>query len=248
MREFKGTTGSEVNLFKGIQRACGSYDNGIIGNQTMTELAINVGAKCFPTTQLIYKQPTIVGNDLVVFDPNGPLKNYANSMLGSFTFPRATTPCSIMVGGGKVIFNDACRAWKGYPEAVMYKHKNKIKMGEFKYASQLPNGTEWAVGGFGLLDYWNPSGQGFKVIDGKDYYNTVAYKTNHNVLGYKLGKVWGVYFKNMTATQVNAMCRDKFLFEHAIMLDGGGLAAINGAERFAQININKVQGYALQFV
>ena len=40
----------------------------------------------------------------------------------------------------------------------------------------------------------------------------------------------------------------KFNFEYAIMLDGGGLAAINGEEKFAKINATAKQGYAIQFI
>lgn len=197
----------------------------------------------------LYGYPVIIGNDLLAFDPNGPLKSYTNSMLGSFTYPRATTPCSILVNNGQVIWNDACRAWAGYPEAVIYRLKDgTFGHGEFKYASELPKNVKWAIGGFGLMDMWNPAGQGFKTINGTDYYNSVVYKTNHNVLGIKNGKVYGVYYKNMTGQQVDAHCKNWMRFDFAIMLDGGGLAAINGTEKFAQINTGSKQGYGIQFI
>ena len=252
MRDFKGTTKSEDKMFKAIQWSIGAYDNGWIGCQTMSDLAIKVGADCFPVTLKIYGMPTIIGHDIIPFNPKGPLSKFKNSALGSFTYPRATTPCSILITGGKIEWNEASRAWAGYPEAVMYKHGGKIKMGEFRYATDLPKGTEWAVGGFGLMQFWNPDGQGFKKIkmpNGKisDFYTTVAYRTNHLVLGYKNGMMYLVFCKNMTAEEVNKLM-DKFKFEYALMLDGGGLAAINGEESFAKIKTTIKQGYAIQMV
>ena len=44
------------------------------------------------------------------------------------------------------------------------------------------------------------------------------------------------------------MCKKNFHFDKAILLDGGGLAAINGTETFAQINTSVKQGYAIQFI
>jgi hypothetical protein len=265
MKDFKGTTGSEIKLFTEIQKANGSYPNGIVGTQTMTELAIKMKANCFPLTVLMYNQPTIVGHDIIPFNPKGPLSKYQNSALGSFTYPRATKPCSILITGGKIESDgrvkrgdvegsEASRYWAGYPEAVMYKANGKVKMGEFKLAREVPgNPVEWAVGGFGLGAFWNPDGQGFKKIkmpDGKisDFYTTVAYRTNHLVLGYKNGMMYLVFCKNMTAEEVNKLIAQKFLFEYALLLDGGGLAAMNGEESFAKIKTNIKQGYAIQMV
>ena len=52
----------------------------------------------------------------------------------------------------------------------------------------------------------------------------------------------------MLGSQVNNLCRDKFKFEYAVMGDGGGLAAINGAEGFAKIRTTVQQGYIAQFI
>ena len=265
MRDFKGTTKSEDKMFKAIQRAIGAYDNGWIGCQTMSDLAIKVGADCFPVTLQIYGMPTIIGHDIIPFNPKGPLSKFKNSALGSFTHPRATTPCSILVTGGKIEDDgeikkgkyegpEASRYWAGYPEAVMYKANGKVKMGEFRLAREVPgNPVEWAVGGFGLGAFWNPDGQGFKKIkmpNGKisDFYTTVAYRTNHLVLGYKNSMMYLVYCKNMTAEEVNKLVSQKFKLEYALMLDGGGLAAMNGEEGFAKIKTTIKQGYAIQMI
>ena len=253
MRDFKGTTQSEDKMFKAFQKANGSYPNGIVGTQTMTEAAIRLGADCFPLTVEMYSLPVIVGHDIIPFHASKSVKNYTNSAVGSFTSPRATTPCSILVTAGKIIWNEASRAWAGYPEAVMYKCNGKVKMGLFKFATDLPKGTEWAVGGMGLGAYWNPDGQGFKKIkmpDGSisDYYSTVAYRTDHIVLGYKLGMMWLVYYKNKTAKEIDTHMNKYFMFDFALKGDGGGLAAMNGAEDFAKKNTSTKQGYIIQMV
>lgn len=248
MKDFKGQTKSEDEMFKAIQIKNNSLPNGWIGAQTMSDIAARLDADCFPTTLQIYGMPTIIGNDLLPFNPKGPIRNFENSVLGSFTYPRATTPCSILKNNTGIVFNDACRSWAGYPEAVLYKCNGVVEMGEFKYATDLPAGTTWAVGGFGLLDYWNPSGQGFKTIGSTDFYSSVAYRTNHIVLGYKNSKVYGVFCKNMDAPQLNTFCKEKMKFKLALKVDGGKLSAMNGAERFSKINTNMTQGYCVQFI
>lgn len=248
MKDFKGETKEEQRLIVNTQRANGSFDNGWVGIQTFSDLAISTGTGGFPYTLRMYSQPTIIGNDIILSNPQKPLSNFKNSMVGSFTYPRAEKPCSIMINNGKIIFNDACHAWFGCPEAVMYKSKGKVKMGEYKYATELPKDTEWAIGGFGLLNYHNPAKQGFKTHNGVDYYNSVAYRTDHAVLGYRKGKLYGVLFRNKTANEINSMCKNQFAFDLAVMLDGGGLGAMNGEESFAKVRTNVKQGYMVQFI
>ena len=77
-------------------------------------------------------------------------------------------------------------------------------------------------------------------------YSDVLRKTNHTVLGYKGGMLYGVYCRSMTAQQVNAFCRDKLKLEYAVMLDGGHVAAINGACN--KINTQTRQFYAVRFL
>ena len=50
----------------------------------------------------------------------------------------------------------------------------------------------------------------------------------------------------MTAQQVNAFCRDKLKLTSAVMLDGGHVAAINGACN--KINTQTRQFYAVRFL
>lgn len=250
MNDIYPSTQNEKQFFIAMQKKLNIDANGIIGMNTLSTLAFQAGADIpLPRTLKLYGYPVIIGNDLIAFNPKGSIGGYSNSMLGSFTYPRATTPCSILVNDGKAIWNDACRAWAGYPEAVIYRLKNgKFGWGEFKTAKELPKDVKWAVGGFGLMDMWNPDGQGFKIINGTDFYNTVAYKTYHNVLGLKNGKVYGIMYHAMNAVQVNDHCKKKMRFDHAIMLDGGGLSAINGTEDFAKYHTGIKQGYAIQFI
>ena len=90
--------------------------------------------------------------------------------------------------------------------------------------TELPDGIRWAVGAMGLLDNYDPAAEGFSGA-----YADVRRKTNHTVLGVKTGMVHLVYCRNMTGQQVNEFCRDKMKLELAVMLDGGHVAAINGA-------------------
>lgn len=73
-----------------------------------------------------------------------------------------------------------------------------------KSTSDLPSGVRWVAGGMGLLGNYDPAGE-----EVTDIQAGVLRKTNHTVLAVKNGKVYGVYYKNMTAAQINAHCRDK---------------------------------------
>lgn len=242
-------TKNEEKLFKAIQKANGSLEDGKPGLQTMSDIAIKVEADCFPVTLKIYGMPVIIGNDAILFDPDGPISNFSNCLIGSFSHPRAEKPGSIMVNNGKIIHDQACHAWAGFPEAVIYRlWDGSFGCGEFKTAYELPPNVKWAMGGFGLMGLWNPDGQGFKVINGVDYLNSVTYRTAHGVLAVKNNKVYGVLCKNMTGKEVNDFCINKMKFEIAVMGDGGGLAAINGDEAFARMNQHQRCAYAIQII
>lgn len=244
MKDISYSTNNEKKLFVAIQNAIGAYPNGIVGAQTMSDIAIAVNADCFPVTLKLYNHPVIIGNDIAPFVPDGSLAEHKNSMLGSFTYPRATTPCSILVHNGEVACGSACHAWLGYPESAIYRLANgRFGIKRVKSAAELPNNTKWAVGGMGLLDMYDPAAEGFTGD-----YADVLRKTNHNVLAVKNDKVYGVYYKNMTGQEVNAHCLEKMKFDMAILLDGGGLAAMNGDETFAKINTKIKQGYAIKFL
>ena len=166
-------------------------------------------------------------------------------MLGSFTYPRATTPCSILVNNGEVVFGASCHAYTNKkPESVLYRLKNgKFGIKRCMFASELPKDVKWAFGGMGLLDFYDPVAEGFTGA-----YSDVLRRTDHTVIGVKNNMVFGVYMKSVTGSQVNNLCRDKFKFEYAVMGDCGGLAAINGAEGFAKIRTTIQQGYIAQFI
>lgn len=62
----------------------------------------------------------------------------------------------------------------------------------------------------------------------------------------KGGKVYGVYFSNMTAAKIQAEITNKFKPDYALLLDGGHLAAMNADT--VKINTGTKQGYAVQFI
>ena len=96
---------------------------------------------------------------------------------------------------------------------------------------------------------YDPPAEGFCRFQraGKWYdYSDVLRRTDHTLLGIKGRHVYLCYVANMTGAQVNAFARDKHRFDMAIMLDGGGLAAINCG--VAKRNIYTKQGYILQAI
>lgn len=85
MNDIKYSTKEEERLFCSTQTAIGALANGYIGTDTMILINHKLGGGGFPHTVRMYGWPTIVGEHILPFTPGGksPLKNYANSMLGS---------------------------------------------------------------------------------------------------------------------------------------------------------------------
>lgn len=235
MKDVVGSTSEEVRMIKAIQRSVGALDNGWIGNQTLSDIAAKLGADCFPLNVELYGQPAILARDIDPLNLSGRLPE--NSISGSFSWQGA--PCSILVRGGRVVRGMSCHY--PTPESVLYKTTDgAVRIARVASASLLDN-VVWAVGGMGLLGNYNPAAEGFAGV-----FSDVLRKTNHTVLGYKGGMLYGVYCKNMTAQHVNALCRNKLKLEYAIMLDGGHVAAIHAA--CSKINTNQRQYYAVRFL
>ena len=251
MNIVKGSTTSETILIKAIQATVGAVQDGAIGIQTMTDIAVELKADCFPLTVQIYGMPVIIAEDILPFSPKKALSNYTNSLNGSFY--ANGEPCSILISGGKIIRNYACHNGEGtgYPESVLYRlTSGAYGVKRVRNASLLPSGIKWAVGGLGLLDNYAPATEGFCKITTNGVtvdFSDVLRTTNHGMLGIKNGYCYLVYCKNMSSASVNALAK-KLGLEMAIMLDGGHLAAINGAETFAKINTSTKQFYAIQGV
>lgn len=244
MRDIYYSTENEKKLIIAAQKKLNIDPNGIIGMNTLSSLFFRLGVELpEPVTLQLYGYPTIIGNDLLAFSPKTNIKGYKNSISGSFTYPRATTPCSILINSGNTLCGSACHAHNGKPESVIYKTwSGQLGIARVTSTAELPE-VCWAVGGMGLMGNYDPEAEGFSGT-----YADVLRKANHTVLGVRNGKVYGVYFKNLTAASINDLCQRKFRFDFAILMDGGGLAAINGTEYFAQINTATKQGYALQFI
>ncbi len=235
MKDVNGATSEEIRMIKAIQRSVGALDNGYIGNQTLSDIAAKLGADCWPLNVDLYGQPAIIAREIDPVNISGRLPE--NSISGSFSWQGA--PCSILVRGGRVVRGMSCHYPR--PESVLYKIPGgAVRIARVSSAAAL-GGVVWAVGGLGLLDRYDPAAEGFTGA-----YSDVLRKTNHTVLGYKGGLLYGVYCRSMTAQQVNAFCRDKLKLEYAVMLDGGHVAAINGA--CSKINTQTRQFYAVQFL
>lgn len=237
MEYVSGSTLEEKKLVKAIQTAVGAYVDNSIGPVTLVDIAVKVGANCFPLAVNLYEQPSIICKDIVAFNPKAGLKNYKNSLSGSFSYQ--SKPCSFLVNNGTPIYTNSCHAWFGKPESVLYRLNNgQYGIKRCTSAADLPANVKWAVGGLGLLDNYNPTIEGFTGA-----YSDVLRLTNHTMIGMKKGMVYLCYCKSMTATQVNAFAK-KLNLEYAIMLDGGHVAAINSEA--TKINTAQVQYYALQ--
>ena len=235
MKDVVGSTSEEVRMIMAIQRSVGALDNGWIGNQTLSDIAAKLGADCWPLNVELYGQPCIIARDIEPVNMSGPLPK--NAISGSFSWQGQ--PCSILVRGGKVVRNWSCHYPR--PESVLYKIAGgAVRIARVSSAAAL-GGVVWAVGGMGLLGNYNPAAEGFT-----GRFADVLRKTNHTVLGYKGGLLYGVYCKSMTAQQVNAFVRDKLKLEYAVMLDGGHVAAIHAA--VSRINTNQRQYYAVRFL
>ena len=235
MRDVKGDTSEEIRMIRAIQRSVGALENGWIGNQTLSDIAAKLDADCWPLNVELYGQPCIIARNIEPVNMSGPLPK--NAISGSFSWQGQ--PCSILVRGGKVVRGMSCHYPR--PESVLYKTTDgAVRIARVSSVSALDN-VVWAVGGMGLLGGYDPELDGFTGI-----YSDVLRKTNHTVLGYKGGLLYGVYCRSMTAQQVNALCRDKLKLEYAVMLDGGHVAAIHGACN--KINTQTRQFYAVRFL
>lgn len=235
MRNISGSTASETKLIKAIQKSVNAIEDGSVGAQTMSDIAMKLNSNCFPLTINIYNNPVIICKDIIPFQTKAPLSNYKNSISG--TFNNGTSVCSILVTNGKIVYPTACHWWEMQkPESVLYKTTNGIiGCRRVKNVYELPTNLKWALGGLGLLNLYNPSAEGFA---GK--FSDVLRKTNHTVIGSKGNYIFLCYAKDMTATQVNNYVK-KLKLDYAVMLDGGHYAAINGEETFAKINLNQRQ-------
>ena len=235
MKDVVGSTLEEVRMIKAIQRSVGALENGWIGNQTLSDIAAKLGADCWPLNVELYGQPAILARDIEPVNMSGPLPR--NAISGSFSWQGQ--PCSILVRGGKVVRGMSCHYPR--PESVLYKTAGgAVRIARVSSVSALGN-VVWAVGGLGLLDLYNPAAEGFIRA-----FSDVLRKTNHTLLGYKGGMLYGVYCRSMTAQQVNAFVRGKLKLEYAVMLDGGHVAAIHAA--CSKINTNQRQYYAVRFL
>ena len=240
MRNVSGGNAAETRMIKAVQKAVGAIPDGSIGAQTMSDIAVKLGADCFPLGISIYGQPCIIAPDIIPISARGPLENYSQAISGSFNDGGA--PCSILVANSFIVCSTSCHYWDDKsPESVIYRDlTGQFGMVRAQTVADLPDGLSWAVGGMGLLGCYNPAKEGFK-----GRFSDVLRKTNHTMLGVKNGMVYMVYCTNMTATQVNNFA-SKLGLEMAIMLDGGHLAAINSES--TQINCGQRQLYVIQAV
>jgi len=247
MKELSGQTASEKRLVLAWQGHIGVRQDNAIGPASVVSTLARLGVKgCWPATLKIYNCPCIVCEDVVPLAvKQKSLSGYANAISGSFAYNDGSGPASILFADGKAARSVSCHYYDGkYPESVIFCRRDGSFGGARIRTLQdligYPDGFAWVVGGMGLLSNYNPAVEGFKGA-----FSDVLRRTNHTVLGVKDGLVFLVYCPNMTAGEVNARAQT-FAFDHAIMLDGGHIAAINGTESFARLNRSQAQQYIIQ--
>lgn len=230
MNSIKAINKSELKMLKAIQRAVQAKDDGMIGTQTMTDIAVAVGAECWPLTTTLFNMPVIICKDIAIESSDNGTQDFPNSISGTFSDLRG--PQSILVNDGIVLHEAALHACNNKPETVVFRtNDGEFGMKRVLNANQLPADTKWAVGGMGLLGMFQPVAEGFNGA-----YSAPLRKTAHTVLGVKNGMCYLMMCRNMNASQVNQYCRDKLKLQMAIMLNGGDVASINGDESHAKIN------------
>ena len=176
-------------------------------------------------------------------------KDFVNCISGTFQY--RNKPNGIIFAWGKQLNNLSAHGWLGMPDTVIYCTKNgKMKIDDFvSIDAETKKDILWAVSGMGLLKHYNPLKQGYACFrkNGKMYnYSDVRRKTNHTVLGFdEKGTVYGIYFSNLSAAQINVYCQKMHLCG-AILLDGGHVAAVNSD--VGTRNGNQRQHNIIQFV
>lgn len=82
MKDFRGETTSEDRMIRAMQKAIGAQENGWVGAQTMSDLAVAVNADCWPCTLRLYDMPVIIADDVIVSNPKAGCRSFTNSMSG----------------------------------------------------------------------------------------------------------------------------------------------------------------------
>lgn len=237
----KGTTIDEKRMVKEIQENLGLEQDGIIGFDTFATMYDKFNPK-YPISGLIYGQPTIVSRDIRLSEIRGkPLSNYAYAQCNTFTYPRATKPCSIFIFD-KVYCGNSCHAHLGKPETVLYMlNDGTLGVKRVISSTELPRGVKWAFGGLGLLEMYDPVAEGFAGI-----FADVLRKTNHNIVWTREdGRIFQTLCRNMAGHQVNEWVKERKA-KFAVMVDGGGLGAFNSPD--IKINTKTLQGVISQGV
>lgn len=239
MKFVSGSTPEETRIVCGWQRCVDAVEDNSVGMQTIVDTLCRLDADVFPVNVTMFNHPVIVARDARPAAVNAPLKNYATAVSGSFSSDHK--PCSILVADGQTVCGYACHAWLGKPESVLYRLDNgTFGMKLATYSTELPSCVRWAVGGCGLIDFYNPAAEGFT-----GQYADVLRRTNHTYIGTKGKFVYLGYCKNMTAIEVNNYVK-KLKLDYAVLLDGGHVAAINAADD--KINTSQTQYYIVQGV
>jgi len=186
----------------------------------------------------------------LIWNPNGPLKNWANSFNGTFSWNK---PISIMVNNGQVIRGRSCHYLWGFPESVLWIKKDGTKgVSRVKYLTDIPNHKDivFAIGGVGISNY-NPDAEGFCVFDEVNLntnevehkeFDDVLRRTEHSIFGFK-DDLFFASIMHGTAKEIQAEC-ELYGLTDVIMGDGGSFASCNTDDY--DLHLDKNQYSAVQ--
>lgn len=174
--------------------------------------------------------------------------DFANCISGTFQWKNKAN--SILFSWGKELNNLSAHGWLGFPDTVIWCDKQgQIHICECVSLEEVTKKQVlWAIGGMGLGCYYNPQKQGYCKFtkNSKTYdYSDVRRRTNHTCVGFKDELIYGFYFYNMSALQINNYLQ-KIGIDNAVLLDGGHVASCNTDA--GSRNARQRQHNILQFV
>lgn len=198
--------------------------------------------------KMLYGDPM----ESLVFNPNGVIKWFDNTINGAFSSGK---PISVMISKGVVVQGNACHSLWSKPESVLWVKKDGSKgVSRVLTYTQIDGYKDiwFAIGGLGISDM-DLESEGFcefdaintytKEMEHKDF-SDVTRRTNHSVYGFNGNKLFGAIMYG-NAQEIKSECALNG-YTHVIMGDGGSWASCKTDDY--ELNLDKVQYSAVQMI
>ncbi len=218
----------EKSKIKAIQRVLKVVSDGSFGSYTLDIMYRYFVKPIKPYLLNAYGSYIIIGKPQSVNIISGEGKgtgHYKNSISG--TFSTGGEPISITVNDGRVVRPWSCHIKDKKPESVLYFDGDKVGLERQQYASALPKGIVWAIGGLGLVKdgdytYFSNTLEGFI-----GRFSDVMRRTSHTVIYEdKWGYIGLMFVRNKSTYQILGILKNLGA-KNAVQLDGGHLGSIN---------------------